>query len=411
MSELQLALFGAGIAAVAGIFVYNRWQERRYRRLAEQAFRDQEPIPDVLLPDGGEAAAVATNTGERIEPVLDTIPAGGDAIAEPIPAAEAEPVAIAVEAEPAAIEPMPVSEPMAVSAPEPIVAPDAGVAGKPPAGPRGIDGIDELADCIVGLHFADGITPSVLSAGYAYWANGISKPVLWLGYDGAQEQWRRLGDGGAPLYRQVLAAVQLVDRRGPIDSAELALFLEGVRRIGEQNGGKVDLPAAEAVIERARALDQFCVEVDLQVGLQVADSSGQPFPGTKLRGIAEAMGMTLQDDGCFHARTDTGQTLYTLGNLGPEPFTADGWKSLATHGLVFSLDVPRVPAGPLVFDQMVSVAQRMAHALSGVLVDPQRHPLSPEMIAGIRCKIVELQQKMAERGIVAGRACALRLFL
>jgi len=86
MSELQLSLIGAGIALVAAVFAYNKWQERKHRKLAERVFRSDHP--DVLLgrPQAGEQAGP-----ERIEPALQR--AAQDETAEPAigaaPAAEA----------------------------------------------------------------------------------------------------------------------------------------------------------------------------------------------------------------------------------------------------------------------------------------------------------------------------------
>jgi hypothetical protein len=46
-SELQIGLVALGIAAVVSIVAYNKWQERKHRRHAEQAFKSEHR--DVLL--------------------------------------------------------------------------------------------------------------------------------------------------------------------------------------------------------------------------------------------------------------------------------------------------------------------------------------------------------------------------
>ena len=60
-SELQIALIGAGLAAVVLVVGYNKWQERKHRRDAERAFRSDHR--DVLLEPREEPAA-----SERREP-------------------------------------------------------------------------------------------------------------------------------------------------------------------------------------------------------------------------------------------------------------------------------------------------------------------------------------------------------
>jgi hypothetical protein len=46
-SELQVALAGAGVAAVAMVLGYNSWQERKHRKAAERIFKGGQG--DVLL--------------------------------------------------------------------------------------------------------------------------------------------------------------------------------------------------------------------------------------------------------------------------------------------------------------------------------------------------------------------------
>ena len=47
MTELQMGLIGLGVAAVFGVFGYNKWQEMRQRKVAEAVLKPQHE--DVLL--------------------------------------------------------------------------------------------------------------------------------------------------------------------------------------------------------------------------------------------------------------------------------------------------------------------------------------------------------------------------
>jgi FtsZ-interacting cell division protein ZipA len=78
--------------------------------------------------------------------------------------------------------------------------------------------------------------------------------------------------------------------------------------------------------------------------------------------------------------------------------------------VTFSIDVPRVSDGRAAFERMLGVARQLAGALGGVLVDAQRAPLADAMIAAIRAKTIELQQRMRDGGIDPGSPRALRLF-
>ena len=70
MSDLQISLLGIGACVVAGVYAFNSWQERQFRRLSEAAFEREHD--DVLMP----AAPAADDVAEaRIEPTLDAPPA------------------------------------------------------------------------------------------------------------------------------------------------------------------------------------------------------------------------------------------------------------------------------------------------------------------------------------------------
>ena len=69
-SELQIALIGAGLAAVVLVVGYNKWQERKHRRDAERAFRSDHR--DVLLEPRAEADPA--DAAERREPGIGAAP-------------------------------------------------------------------------------------------------------------------------------------------------------------------------------------------------------------------------------------------------------------------------------------------------------------------------------------------------
>lgn len=372
MNELQLALVAAGMAVVAAVWAYNLWQERQHKKTAERIFKGDQV--DVLLEgqegDGAAETNAAVDDDVRIEPS-----------AWPDDRERIEPGVAPVDGE--NISPTP----------------------PPPA-----DFADPIADCTLRIAFADAVAAPVLWAAQAEWRESLSKPQTWQGYDAVAGQWRRLSAHEAGHYTHVAASMQLVDRQGAASENELAVFLDGVERLAERLSGIVELPPLQDLIDHATALDGFCASVDVQLGVNVIESAGGDFAGTKLRGLAEAAGLGLQADGRFHALDEQGEELFTLGNFGAELFDAETLRTLSTHGLAFMLDVPRVTDGPAAFDRMVAAARQMAQALGGTLVDGQRHLLTDQIIAGIRSKIAEIQQQMAANQIPAGSPRALRLF-
>lgn len=365
MNELQIALIAAGGLVVAAVWAYNLWQERQHKQAAEKIFKGDQV--DVLL--GGQEAEEADPT-RRVEP--SSSPADDERI-EP-----------------------------AMSAPA--------TENEAEAPPTPAEWADAIADCTLRIDFAQAVAAPELWAAQAAWAGALTKPLTWQGWDEAAGQWRRLSAHDAGRYAAVAVSLQLADRQGPVGANDLDTFLDGAHAVAQRFSGAVELPQRQDILDHATALDGFCASVDVQLGVNVVESAGGDFPGTKLRGLAEAAGLALQDDGRFHAVDERGEDLFTLGNLGAELFDTDSLRTLTTHGLSLMLDVPRVADGPAAFDRMVGAARQMAQALGGTLVDGQRHPLTDHMIAGIRAKIGEIQQQMAANQIPSGSPRALRLF-
>jgi hypothetical protein len=263
---------------------------------------------------------------------------------------------------------------------------------------------------VIYLTAAEPVPAPALWAMQNVWAGDLSKALHWLVRNEVDGAWRRSDANDSGRYREWVAALQLVDRRGPVSDGELGRFYDGVQQIAQQIGAVLEMPARGDTVMRAGALDEFCATVDIQFVLHVVEATGGVFAGTKLRGVAEAAGLALEADGVFRARDAVGGELFSVANLGNERLDAETIKSLATHGLTLSLDVPRVSDGVQAFDRMLATARQLAGSLGGVLVDAQRAPLADAMIAAIRAKTAELQQRMHDAGIVPGSTRALRLF-
>ena len=347
MSDLQVALIVAGALLVAGVWAYNKLQERAQRKLAEKLFGGSQA--DVLL-GGTVTEAGGDNALERREPVIDE--AAADAV-PPLPEAWA----------------------------------------------------DEMADCVIRIDFVDAIPATSLWQAQASWATGIGKPVHWLGLDHSLGHWRQLTERDGGRYPVVCATLQLADRRGAVSATDLGLFLDGVRDLVQRFAGLAELPSAEAVLSHAQAIDDACVAVDMQLGINVVPTNERSFTGRELRQVVEAAGMDLREDGLFHAADDA----FALTNLG-DRFDAAALDSLASQGVTLTLDVPCVADAPAAFDRLLLLAHALTEGLDGILVDGQRNPLSGEMIGSIRAKIAELQQQMIQFRIAPGGVRARRLF-
>jgi hypothetical protein len=385
ISELQIALIGAGAVAVGMVWGYNAWQDRKHRKAAERIFQGGQG--DALLHGQQTVTSVAPSPmgdprrepGERLEPRFAEQaddPQGRPASASAVSTG-------AEEIPPTGPEPQPVMP---------------------------IECADGVVDCVLHMVAAGAVPAPAVWAMQNAWAGELSKPMHWLVKNEADGVWRQIDAHDSGRYREWVAALQLADRRGPISDGELARFFEGMQQVAGQAAAAIELPSRSATVLRADKLDQFCAGLDIQFVLHVVEATGGVFQGTKLRGVTEAAGLALEADGVFRARDDAGGELFTVANFGAERLDAESIKSLATHGLTLSLDVPRVTDGVAAFDRMLATARQLAATLGGELVDAQRVPLSVAMIDAIRARTAELQQTMRDGGIAPGGIRALRLF-
>lgn len=351
MSDLQLSLLGIGLLVIVGVVAYNWWQERGYRKMAQQRFQSQHD--DVLLrttPLGMPPA----ETGERIEPVLS-----GTGVSD--------------------------------------------LDGELP--PQ----VDEEIDFVVRLELAE---PASAEAVREALSNDLAfdKPAHWFGR-GLSGEWQAVGTaGGNAEFSVVCGALQMADRSGPVSAESLGNFAA----LAQEAAGKLlavaQIPEKQPALEQAQALDEFCADVDVLVGVNVVATGQEQFQGTKLRALAEAAGLRLASDGTFQYRDDRGVALYSLTNHESAPFGADAIKQLSTHGITLLFDVPKVGNGVRGFDQMILVARQFADSLKGTMVDDNLKTLSDDGVAKIKQQLSAIYAKMDARGIPAGGRRALRLF-
>lgn len=405
LNELQLSLLGVGLLAVIIVWGVNLWQERTHRKLAQQIFRGEqsdvlmggvssgapaEEMPQAVarhaegtaFADFVESAARLQkpgNAAERIEPVMapreDDVAESSDTVAS------------------------------ASALPDSVFLSD----GASPPAPAD-DEADEQIDCIARLHATELVSVPLFWAAQRQMFGALTGRLRWSGFDENVGQWRPLDAQVAASFRHLLAALQVADRRGPVDADDLELFANGVRQLAGQFGAQVELPAVADVLVYAQALDKFCAAVDWRLAINLVHRNGLTLPLAGVRQLAEAAGLRFADDNVFVAEDGAGQALFTLTKLGGSPFAAEELQSLTTRGVTLTIDVPRVANGSAAFDRMLNLARHLVAALDAALVDDQRVEISDDMLTAIRAKIEEFQQKMAARDIPAGGRRALRLY-
>ena len=276
--------------------------------------------------------------------------------------------------------------------------------GPRPAGPQP----DPDIECVVTLRTAQPVPAGAIAAGLTA---RLGKPLRWFGHRGNGAGWTPITKDTAGTFDQFASCLLLADRNGPVSQAQLETFVRVLGELAPALPAEFAAPDIDAEAARAETLDALCADLDVQIGLSVVKSDTAPIAGTRLRGVAEAAGFQLAAGGRFeYMSEESGIVEYSLQNLRNEPFTADSLRLTATHGVVFLLDVPRLPDPVRAFDRMKMAAKRMAHTLGGELVDDNQRALDDAALAKIRAQVEAAAGKLRDAYIAPGSARALALF-
>ncbi|MES2353445.1 MAG: cell division protein ZipA C-terminal FtsZ-binding domain-containing protein [Pseudomonadota bacterium] len=402
MSELHLSLTIIGAIFIAAVFFFNRWQERKYRKQTEKMFRGERQ--DVLFQapqkqekqdassKNADEVPVKPSSGERIEPSLGATPLVAEDISviqphEPqlisstvVPVTASAAVASYESAHKAILSPAPVEEDKSAKL------------------------IDEAIDLIGVMHVNKPVSADNVK-NLMTRAHTFSKPVHWEAK--VANQWTEVSAGRQ--YSDLRIAMQLADRRGPATNAEISRFVTLLKQFATELDAGIQAETEESAAARATDLDGFCADVDVEIGVNVV-AGDQVMPATKLRALAEAVGLQLNSDGVFHSFDENGVSMFTLRNSEPRPLLPEQMKNITTHGITLLLDVPRVGDGVRAFDQMLQLGRHFADAFGGAVVDDNGKPLTDAGADSIRRQLGLIYREMDGYGIAAGDPLAQRLF-
>ncbi len=369
MSDLQTALLALGAVIIVAVFIYNKWQEKRYRKSAERSFalKHDDALVDAR-PGQGEPpvdhdAAVATATGAaRIEPQYE----------EPGPGSSRE-------AESQAERQLWMKVPTSIT---PI-------------------------DYCVTLSLQSETDSSKVIETAVKLLSDFNKWVHVDMFDSESSTWRSIEHGD--ICRIIRGCVQLVDRRGCIDAVQLARFDGAMRGLAVRLDARASEEGISEALIRAKDLDQFSTEVDIKVGLNVI-STDRPFSGRQILAATATAGLTLGADGGFHKRDEAARSQYCLTNLGDVAFSEATLVTLSTNAVTFEIDVPRTTPDPELVSNLFGTAAKFAAEVGGQVVDDNHLAIGEKALSSIRAQLDETYKKMQERGFTAGESLALRLF-
>lgn len=372
MSDLQISLLGIGVLVVIAVILYNAYQQRQLRRRLGDAFSEQHE--DVLLREG--RASNERAPAKRIEPQLDAD--AGHVAADVRPATMAPPA-------------------------------DAPASRPPPEAPAAIANIDEVIDCVATLA-SDAPLSAAQVAEILSGVAACGRAWRAAGYNSSMGRWEEVNRAVTGQYTRLRLALQMASRGGPVSPVQLGAFSDALNMLATRFSASVQLPDAQKVLAEAKALDDFCADVDVTIGANVIAADGASFSGARVRALVESEGFKLEPDGVFHLEDENENTLLNIANQEGDPFLPEAVSGMNTNGLTILLDVPRVVDAERTLQRMFELGHSLSVTLKGRLVDDNRNPLTTASMDKIRKQLKEIHDAMNARGIAPGSPRALRLF-
>ncbi len=407
LNDLTISLLAIGLGLIVLVILFNWWQERKMRKVTEKQFSASPS--DLLMNDFAddvfEETAVLIEPSTKIKDVVDRYDADDvrlpDEVEFKIDLGDFEHGSVVIEEAPDVVVEE-VHADIEVHA-EPVVETSVRNNGLPESVNKDVD--------LTALFFLPTPANGKRLRQFLIGLVNLDKPIYAYGLDSSQV-WHPLTlEQEAVEFTKASYSLQLADRAGAVSADTLNRFQEMVTEIAYELSAQVEWIGTQEPLDFAQALDTFCLEVDKTIGFHILNGAAGRFTGTKFKGLAEANGLALKDDGAFYAKSKNGQSAFKVINMENNPFGSDMLKSVALKGVTFQMEIALTESCTETFNSMVLMAKSMAHSLSATLVDDHQRELSDAKIEKIRQQLRLIQVQMTVKGIPPGSPVALRLFV
>ncbi len=240
----------------------------------------------------------------------------------------------------------------------------------------------------------------------------LHKRVHLIGFGQKSRTWEKIDPKLPQHYLRMALGVQLVDRTGALAQSELNTFVQGVNDLGKRLDAEVILGESQNVLNRAQELDQFCASIDIGIGLNLLPNHADGFSSIRIAELAQSVQLRFNTKTqSYHALNPSSRSVFSLIAIDNAPLNLASGEEILVSGLTFLLEVPTVANGLQVFDHMYKIARDMATALDATLVDDNHHILTENSMQKIREQLTDIYQKMEKAGMPAGGNTASILFV
>ena len=363
MNEMQLSLLGLGLGAIVLVLIYNRWLERKHRKLygpEPGADAKTDPVEPAIADGAGEAVA------DRQEPMWDH---ANPVVEAGMPASGSAPVFSGQSMEGG----------VSVTMPEPVAA---------------LSEAESWVDAIATLRFYEPRS-----------AGSIRETLSQMGVERFErvefytaDAWHHADILPAEaLVSNLRCRLQLASRRGPVAPELIHSWMRSLESLAQMLSAGLSVESEAKLVERAANLDAFCVRVDTLISLNLKPRVDAAVAFARLSGDADSLRLA----GSYPSYARMG---------------ADAAVDFQVHadnqtGLVsLILDFPHVLRPDAVVTEMFDLARTLSTNLDADIIDDTGRPLNDEGMALLVNQVVRLNAVLQAQGIEPGSALARRLF-
>ena len=220
-----------------------------------------------------------------------------------------------------------------------------------------------------------------------------SKPVR-IEVERLGGHWTTLTAGEKAV--RLRCSLLLANRQGPLNAVELSDFNAAIESLALQLQAPVSIPDMAPILRNARDLDTLAARLDTQVEVRV--ELPEAAEAGRVSALVRQLGLSERGNGRYEAYADSGDLLFALAF------------NKTRDQIDFVLDVPRTAERHEAWEGMVACASSMAQALGGRLVDSSGRGMSVGMIKAVARQLAQRHAQLAQVGLPAGGAAAMRVF-
>ncbi len=209
-------------------------------------------------------------------------------------------------------------------------------------------------------------------------------------------------------FDQILLAIQLVDRQGPISPKNTQTFRMLVEKTKNDLDGSLIWLSHSNIEDDAKELNQFCALVDHTMTLTLIPKNNGIFDIEKLVDILKTNDLRENKDGYHVFKGRDKHPLFRVASLNQKPLSLN--LDPYIQGILFQMDLPITSSSKESFDVMLESITNFQKDFDCMLVDANKKELNVHHIERIRYQVEKIENQMLANNIAPGSSCARRLF-